>query len=260
MLPPERAEERPLGAAGDTLAQEAKRPRLADVSAGEKLAKKQAEGWACPACTLLNSADTIFCLACEGVRWVLPDGAVPPEAKRQVSAMVLRAARRGAPEAHEAAPAAPQRVRTVDEWAALPPAPDGHLQRTSAKDDDVDIFGMAQEEADEASDGEGGGERALEGGACTALEAGSPLEAGAAAQHPRREGTQRPRWGIGEGPLFAGTQASGGGVCGLDEATLFELAVDRLVMLGFDRTKCHLALEAAGRDEGLAQEFLVREA
>lgn len=257
VLPPERE-------ANEEAERPGKRPRLADVSSNTetgmdssitqstKVAPIAEETWTCSACTLTNSVDTIRCLACEGIRWVLPADATPTAkaAQRPIAAMVLRAARRGVDA--KAAAVTEENVRTVEEWAALPPAPDGHLQHWSAKDDEVDMFssGPAVDAAEAICTGEGGGDAAT-----MDIFAAGPLVDDAAAPE-----ALRPRWGVDGGSLFAGTPSSGRQPHIVDEAMLFEDAVGRLAMLGFDRTKCHLALEAAGRDEGLAQDFLAREA
>lgn len=192
------------------------------------------EDWTCPACTLVNAADALHCLACESLRWVQPG--------RTVAAAALRAARRSGKE-HEAGSPASLRVeestrRSAEEWAALPPAPDGHTKRWRASDEDLDIFGGAPA-ADGSEEATGAGERAA------ALSEDSP----------------RPLWGHLGAPIFGGggvDTAAGLASCVANETFLFEDAVGRLAELGFDPTTCHLALEAAGGDEGLARAFLVR--
>lgn len=70
----------------------------------------------------------------------------------------------------------------------------------------------------------------------------------------------RPRWGSGSGPLFPSLRAPACAEPQERNDVEFSDAVVRLALLGFDPTKCHLALEAANGDENLARAFLVREA
>lgn len=197
----------------------------------------RAAEWSCPACTLLNPSEALRCLACEGVRWVLPEGSEGHE-RRAVAALAVRAARRAqCPDAH----AESQNVRPVEDWAALPPAPDGHIPRRSAKDDELDIFGGAASPE-------------------------APPEAEAATPAPEMPEAKRPRWGAGAGPLFAplgsraGLAADATAAAAAEEVEMFQDAVARLASLGFDPTKCHLALEAACGDEAMARAFLVQNA
>jgi len=200
-----------------------KRPR---IETGAQQAR-----WTCSACTLVNPADAVRCLACEGLRQ-----------DRPVAAAALAAGRRrSAPGSSDTAESSKESsTRAVEEWASLPPAPEGHIRHWRASDEDLDIFG-------------GGGQS--EDGTEPAARPDSDPTADSGG-----ECNLRPVWGTAGAPLFEGLSAAGldGGV--VDEALLFEDAVGRLAALGFDPTKCNLALEAAGGDENLARAFLTREA
>eukprot|EP00927_Polykrikos_kofoidii_P050874 TRINITY_DN44724_c0_g1_i1.p1 TRINITY_DN44724_c0_g1~~TRINITY_DN44724_c0_g1_i1.p1 ORF type:complete len:308 (-),score=71.10 TRINITY_DN44724_c0_g1_i1:195-1118(-) len=259
VLPPDRA-----NADGDEPASKRRRVAHADVEVG---AGSLGEGWSCPACTFVNPADSQLCTACGGVRWVLPSGVAGAcEGRRPVAAAALRAARRFGFAREELDDAAKsQIVRPVKEWAALPPAPDGHRQHKRAMDDDLDIFG-GPVTADEA-EAEVKVEAVERSEAATARDGptGGDEDAQAAVSPPVTGddggASRRPVWGLCGGPLFSGIQIAAGDahIAFVDEAAEFEDAVARLALLGFDPTKCHLALEAAQGDETVARDFLVRE-
>lgn len=113
------------------------------------------------------------------------------------------------------------------EWVPLPPAPEGPALQRQATDGEIDIF------ADLAA--------AAEEQAKAAEESAQPQDL--------------PEWRTLGSPLFSDLKQDSR----LSESDLFDDAVGRLAMLGFDPTKCHIALEAAGGDENLARDFLSRE-
>ncbi|CAK0898512.1 unnamed protein product [Prorocentrum cordatum] len=197
------------------------------------------ECWACSACTLVNEPGAQQCAACGGRRWVLPSSRAAPRSVPAASA-ALRAARRRA----AAAPAVESHEVPVGEWAALPPAPEDGPAQASAHDRDLDIFSEAAG-APEPPDASGPLGAAAAGGAGGADRGGAEL---------------RPAWGTGGQPLFAGFSAAWGGADApaLDRDSPFDDAVGRLAVLGFDPTKCHLALQAANGNEELARDFLVQ--
>mmetsp|Transcript_155581 Transcript_155581/g.497449 ORF Transcript_155581/g.497449 Transcript_155581/m.497449 type:complete len:267 (-) Transcript_155581:72-872(-) len=164
-----------------------------------------------------------------------------------------------------------QNLRPVEEWASLPPAPDGHLPRRSAKDDDLDMFGELPSQGQADVPEPSAAEQGAAGASTSGVEGAAPAVAApmtAAGPAGEDEGERpRPRWGPGAGPLFSNVICSGvvgdaGAVPApeLEEVELFEDAKCRLASMGFDLTKCHLALEAAGGDEAMARAFLIREA
>jgi len=211
----------------DTRTPAAKRPREDD-------------SWNCGACTLLNSGSALRCRACGSARWILPPGVEPSALDADMDSLAnpsSRSRRRVSSQQDPGGDQPQSSPREVSEWATLPPAPDGHVSHVSAKDTDTDIFSVdATNGTDEVPSD------------VTSFEPGSP--------------SVRPVWGGLGGPLFSATEVSSEiGLAGQAADDIhFEDALARLQLMGFDHTKCHLALEAAGGNEELAREFLIREA
>lgn len=203
------------------------------------------DSWPCPACTLLNAADKSRCEACGGMRWSLPG--------KSVAAAAFRAARLGKSTIQTdglaqvaAAPGIRRDVGPDGSWCALPPAPEGHVQQARAADTELDMFtDIAAESVENAGAGQ------------TPLFSEEVCLTGSPAQAAEPD---RPRWGSGSGPLFPSLRAPACAEPQERNDVEFSDAVVRLALLGFDPTKCHLALEAANGDENLARAFLVREA
>lgn len=199
---------------------------------GERPKRPVDDTWACPACTLVNAASETQCGACGGERWIQ---------KRPMTAAALRARREA------------KRVNTSDEhgiWGGLgpdreflplPPAPEGRVIYRSAKDNDLDIFAdqpVTEQNLPNLPE-PGGGANSSENDPQTPQVVTDPVG--------------RPAWRVEGDPLFSSTDAT---LLGIGESALFEDAVWRLAASGFEHTKCHLALEAAGGDEDLARTFL----
>ncbi|CAE8625933.1 unnamed protein product [Polarella glacialis] len=219
------------------------------------------EPWACSACTLLNEPSAERCAACESMRWVIN--------KRPMTAAALRAARKGA----ERNPAAEPVTGTVEDqygiWGGLgpdreflniPTPREGRVVYRSAADGEVDIFAeLAAASTASEPEQQGAVEEAAGSHTPAAEPAPEPAAAGEATEGSVM--SARPAWRTEGAPLFAPPSDATLELLsmGVDEAALFEDAVGRLALLGFDPTKCHLALESAGGDESLAREFLIRE-
>eukprot|EP00929_Paragymnodinium_shiwhaense_P106314 TRINITY_DN71601_c0_g1_i1.p1 TRINITY_DN71601_c0_g1~~TRINITY_DN71601_c0_g1_i1.p1 ORF type:complete len:350 (-),score=79.95 TRINITY_DN71601_c0_g1_i1:28-1077(-) len=242
----------------------------------EQSAAWDEQRWSCPVCTLLNSPDDGRCDACGSLRWVLPHGASGDYARRVVAAAALRAARRP----NEKPEVDAGRRRDVDEWATLPPAPEGHLDHCHAEDRELDMFAELTEKQDasvpEAARQQ---ENVREEAAPVSIVGKSHVSEGphdglvdqdifaetpgvsSLARAQENSEPERPAWGTGGVPLFGSTAAAAAGSCSDVHSDVgWEDAVARLTLLGFDPTKCHLALEAAGGDEHTAKDFLMREA
>mmetsp|Transcript_50959 Transcript_50959/g.95355 ORF Transcript_50959/g.95355 Transcript_50959/m.95355 type:complete len:306 (-) Transcript_50959:26-943(-) len=235
--------------------------------------------WACPACTLLNSEAADACAACGSQRWV---------SKRPRTAAALRAARRETVEEEPKAVSAglggvgkeehgiwgglgPDR-----EFLPLPPAPEGRVVHRSAKDTEVDIFAdMFEQAEDQSQEPEEASEQKPPEKPLEEVVAGKPAmkQEERCEEEPAPDASgethdlpgpeliappsgKRPIWRIEGAPLFAADSALE--LLGLSEEAMFEDAVGRLALSGFEITKCYLALEAAGGDESLARQFLLR--
>ena len=211
----------------------------------ERKPKRDADSdqWACPACTLLNGDLEDRCGACGSQRWV---------SKRPKTAAALRAARRDLSRNVKASTLASEEhgiwggLGPDREFLPLPPAPEGRIVHRSAKDTDVDIFAELGESPVQTSE------------APEPVAPVAPCPAPDTEPEKRGSGPEaRPAWRVQGAPLFAGETSLESLELGLSEAAVFEDALGRLALSGFEITKCHLALEAAGGDENLARQFLL---
>jgi len=233
-------------------------------------------GWTCPACTLVNMADSFRCGACENLR---PMIVLPADSSLMGRAGKLSHADDGTSRAR-AYSRRKTNITEVDEggglcslpwgglspdgsWSALPPAPEVRHERLRAKDEDTDIFAEMP-----ASPCGGDGEAVTNTESNNVVEPsldndrsllGAPaLTEWSVLPEPRMPATRPPLWGLHGGAIFPSLPEAGSdAIVGVaSDVLLFEDAVARLEALGFDRTKCHVALEAAGGDVGLARAFL----
>merc|ERR1712194_538777 len=113
--------------------------------------------------------------------------------QRAISAAAIRASRRkvGSDDAVSKSDATETNTREVEEWAHLPPAPNGHIRQACANDSDLDIFGGAA-----AMDGDTAPEAVLND---DSVGAHAMVDAD----------TKRPSWGTAGMPLFEGTGIPG---------------------------------------------------
>lgn len=229
----------------------------------ERKQKREADSqWACPACTLLNDEGEDRCRACGGQRWLT---------KKPKTAAALRAARRDLSKSGSLGLKASSLAEEHGIWGGLgpdreflplPPAPEGRSVHRSAKDTDVDIFAELLEEASEKPKSEEK-ETSKEPEPQKREEEASKKEEEEEEKEdpflgPSKSSEQvLPAWRVQGAPLFTGDPAPESLPLGLSEADAFEDAVGRLALSGFEVTKCHLALEAAGGDENLARQFLL---
>lgn len=231
----------------------------------ERKQKREADSqWACPACTLLNDEGEDRCRACGGQRWLT---------KKPKTAAALRAARRDLSKSGSLGLKASSLAEEHGIWGGLgpdreflplPPAPEGRSVHRSAKDTDVDIFAELLEEASEKPKSEEK-ETSKEPEPQKREEEASKKEEEEEEEEkedpflgPSKSSEQvLPAWRVQGAPLFTGDPAPESLPLGLSEADAFEDAVGRLALSGFEVTKCHLALEAAGGDENLARQFLL---
>ena len=238
--------------------------------------QKRPEGddqWACPACTLLNDEAEDRCGACGSQRWL---------SKRPKTAAAVRAARRDLSSLSrntqkdtsgggtDGTLADSMRAEDHGIWGGLgpdreflplPPAPELRVVYRSAKDTEVDIFAELGESTDktdappETAEGEqpkklAGGEVGEEGGEGTTGKNAKGGEGGGESAAlgpalPSNPSLSRPAWRIQGAPIFAGDPSLESLPClelGLSEATVFEDAVGRLALSGFEVTK-RLVLE-----------------
>jgi len=220
----------------------AKRSRVEEPSTqtpNPKTSQRDRESWACPACTLINEPNATICTLCGGVRWITPAGptevAIPAQS---LTAAALRVARNNSKGTAQSTPEIGVRRELGPDghWSTLPPAPEGHLQHSTATDGDLDIF---------TDTCQAGVDSVTPGGVDDSQ-----------SENPPGSEVTRPSWGLAGAPLFAGVGSRLQELLGGADVA-FEDAVERLSALGFDPTKCHLALEAANGDENLAKAFLM---
>ena len=143
------------------------------------------------------------------------------------------------------------------EFLPLPPAPEGRVVYRSAKDTEVDIFAeLCEGSVTATSEAPKSGEDEEPVSKPTQPTPTEPLPEPEDSELPAVT-VPRPTWRVKGAPLFSGDPPLGFEDLGLSEAAVFEDAVGRLALSGFEITKCHLALEAAGGDENLARQFLL---
>eukprot|EP00933_Yihiella_yeosuensis_P051299 TRINITY_DN49195_c0_g1_i1.p1 TRINITY_DN49195_c0_g1~~TRINITY_DN49195_c0_g1_i1.p1 ORF type:complete len:336 (+),score=95.10 TRINITY_DN49195_c0_g1_i1:55-1062(+) len=255
-------------------------PHQQTQSGKKREREAEKEGWTCSACTLDNEPGAIRCAACEGLRWV------DPTAHRATTAAAIRASRqrpRLAERHHAATTSGGPDAKSHGIWGGLgpdreflplPPAPEGsHSSFLSAKDDSLDMFGEAVKAmaAEDSSAPTAESEKVEAETAAKIAEAFEAIEKPEGAAGPflpqakedaAGDGTplpSRPTWREKGSSLFEVQGSVPLDLLGIDAESMFQDAVSRLALMGFDPMKCHLALEAADGDENVAREILMRQ-